>query len=382
MLKQFISIFIYIMKLIIRLNILLLVLSFYTSYSYAQSTLDEVYRMQSDPNTYAVRKTPLPLVIDGKDDEDIWHTTEWMSDYVDIQGSTKTLPYYTTKTKMVWDDTHLYIFALLDEPHIWGDITTFDDIIYHNNDFEIFIKPQPHHSFYYEIEINALHTMMDLLMTKPYRLGGQAIMTWDTKKIKSAVHLNGSINDPTDIDKSWSIEIAIPFKSVHTFGQPAKPKLNSYWQINFSRVQWQHLLDNHGYSRKKDKNNQLLPEQNWVWSPIGLINMHYPERWGYIRFVHQPAATVELPPNHMFQKIAWNIFYLQNMYKKTANKYASSLQTLPGYDKLIKPHTERFSITITCSQYETFYNVKITDKKTNRQTSIDSYGNYNTHDEY
>jgi hypothetical protein len=25
-------------------------------------------------------------------------------------------------------------------------------------------------------------------------------------------------------------------------------------------------------------------EDNWVWSPQGLINMHVPDRWGYVRF--------------------------------------------------------------------------------------------------
>ena len=30
-----------------------------------------------------------------------------------------------------------------------------------------------------------------------------------------------------------------------------------------------------------------LPEDNWVWSPQGAINMHLPERWGRLRF-HKP----------------------------------------------------------------------------------------------
>jgi hypothetical protein len=27
-----------------------------------------------------------------------------------------------------------------------------------------------------------------------------------------------------------------------------------------------------------------LAEDNWVWSPQGLINMHVPERWGWVEF--------------------------------------------------------------------------------------------------
>ena len=42
---------------------------------------------------------------------------------------------------MFWDDNYFYFFAELQEPDIWGNITKRDAVIFHNNDFEIFIKP-------------------------------------------------------------------------------------------------------------------------------------------------------------------------------------------------------------------------------------------------
>ena len=48
--------------------------------------------------------------------------------------------------------------------------------------------------------------------------GGKNLTSWDLKDLKKAIQLNGTINNPTDTDKSWSIELAIPFKSVSMSG--------------------------------------------------------------------------------------------------------------------------------------------------------------------
>ncbi|CEN48597.1 hypothetical protein CCAN2_1920045 [Capnocytophaga canimorsus] len=44
-----------------------------------------------------------------------------------------------------------------------------DTVIFHNNDFEIFLDPDNDSHNYYEFEINALNTVWDLFLTKPYR---------------------------------------------------------------------------------------------------------------------------------------------------------------------------------------------------------------------
>jgi hypothetical protein len=50
--------------------------------------------------------------------------------------------------------------------------------------------------------------------------------------------------------------------------------------MNFSRVEWQIEAGGHQYRKVPGK-----PEDNWVWSPQGVVNMHVPERWGYVQFV-------------------------------------------------------------------------------------------------
>ena len=79
------------------------------------------------------------MVIDGNLNEEAWEDAVWSSSFIDIEGSTKAPPQYDTKVKMLWDSTYLYIGALLEEEHLWATYDQDESIIFHENDFEIFI---------------------------------------------------------------------------------------------------------------------------------------------------------------------------------------------------------------------------------------------------
>ena len=66
---------------------------------------------------------------------------------------------------------------------------------------------------YYELEVNAFETEWDLILLKPYHDAEKvALDSWDIPGLISKVHVDGTINDPSDMDKGWSVEIAIPWK--------------------------------------------------------------------------------------------------------------------------------------------------------------------------
>ena len=342
---------------------------------YAQHNLQQVRALQVDPKVYAAQKITDKITIDGKM-ESIWDAVSWSSEFVDIEGDKKAKPKYQTQFKMLWDENNLYIYAKLQEPHIWGSIKQQDAIIYHDNDFEVFLKPKPNSPLYYEIEINALNTIMDLMMPKPYRFGGQAIMHWDTKNIQSAIHVEGTLNNATDTDKYWAVEMAIPFSSIGNFGGSPTPKVNSYWHINFSRVQWQHEVSNNNYLRKK-VDGKMLPEDNWVWSPIGLINMHFPEKWGFVQFVQENHPS-NLPPYYHLEKTAWNIHYLQQIHKNKHQQYIADLNKLEGFTDFVEKELTKYEVQITLSADKKFYYILLKDKNGSTYFSIDSHGNYTT----
>jgi hypothetical protein len=235
------------------------------------------------PKRYEVLKTNKQIQVDGNIDK-AWKKAAWSSYFEDIEGSKKPVPRFKTRVKMLWDDQYLYILAEMEEPHLWATLTKRDAIIFNDHDFEVFLDPNNDQEQYFEYEINALGTIMDLFMTKPYKKGGPMVMGWNSTGLLSAVKLNGTLNDNRDTDQGWIVEMAIPYKDLERPGRISQPQPGATWRINFSRVQWTMDMDGQSYKRRLRPNGKPLPEDNWVWSPQGLIDMHVPEHWGYITF--------------------------------------------------------------------------------------------------
>ena len=225
---------------------------------------------QTEPRSYACYRTATPIQVDGRLEDAAWARAPWTTDFVDIEGESKPKPRFRTRVKMLWDDNYLYIGAELEEPEVKATLVKHDSVIFHDNDFEVFVKPLPETESYYEFEINALNTGWDLYLNRPYRKGGRADNSWDIAGLKTAVEVQGSLNRAGDVDKGWTVEIAYPWAAFQA-RQPevTQPHAGTEWRINFSRVEW--------------KTGQEK-EENWVWSPQGVINMHVPERWGFLQF--------------------------------------------------------------------------------------------------
>lgn len=241
------------------------------------------------PKHYIITKISDKIIIDGNADESNWNTAKFTDKFIDIEGFNT--PKYDTKVKMLWDDTYLYVYAELNEPHIWGTLKQRDTIIYYNNDFEVFLDPAGYGIGYGEIEINALNTVWDLYLNKPYRIGGKANFQWNLNDLKSAVKIHGTLNNPNDVDSLWTVEMAIPLKPLIGLKNRPKtiPKEGEQWRINFSRVQWDHDIIDGRYHRKKI-DDKFLREYNWVWSNQKVINMHEPEKWGFLQFTEAETS--------------------------------------------------------------------------------------------
>lgn len=261
--------------------ILVLVLTFVVAIVWRPGPPPAETEKVAAPRHYACYRTSTPIRIDGKLDDDAWRTAPWSGDFVDIEGDRKPKPKHRTRVKMLWDDHALYIAAELDEPHVHAILKDHDSYIFHeDNDFEVFLDPDGDQELYAELEMNALNTTWDLLLTKPYRFTGRAIDAWEIAGLRTAVHVDGTINNPTDIDRGWTIEIAWPWKGLKEISRGHfPPHAHDVWRINFSRVQLDYDIVGGKYRTIKPR-----VEQNWVWSPQGVVNMHLPERWGLLEF--------------------------------------------------------------------------------------------------
>lgn len=207
-----------------------------------------------------------------------------------------------------------------------------------DNNFEIFIDPNGDTHHYYEFEVNAKGTFWDLMLTKPYRNGGRPIDAWDIKGIKIGTDIQGTLNDPSDTDTSWTVEVAIPWDVLAEATRGGRPGDGDQWRVNFSRVQWQTDIVDGAYVKRTDpETGRPLPEDNWSWSPQGVINMHFPEMWGFVQFSDQSPKTGEVAfewsPAEDYKWLLRTLYYRQAEYR-TEHGYFSSDPDSLGYSDI------------------------------------------------
>ena len=66
-----------------------------------------------------------------------------------------------------------------------------------------------------------------------------------------------------------------------------------------------------------------------VWSPQGIVNLHYPERWGYVLFADTLSPKGFLSEETEKLKLAlWKYYYLQQQYRSNNGKYAATIDQL------------------------------------------------------
>jgi hypothetical protein len=289
------------------------------------------------PKGYVCYRAAKPITIDGKLDDAAWKDAPWSDYFADIEGGLRPAPRYHTRVKMLWDDRCLYIGAELEEPHVRATLREHDSVIFRDNDFEVFLNPEGDGHLYAELELNALNTTWDLLLPKPYKDKGKGIDAWEIAGLRTAVHVDGTLNDPSDVDRGWTVEIAWPWKGLAELTHRAvPPRDGDAWRINFSRVEWEHTIQDGKYRNVEGK-----PEANWAWSPQGVIDMHRPEQWGYVQFSTAPPGTAKFHPDPTgpARHLLHRIYYAQMAYRKKHGAFARSLTDL-GLDGLTAPNIE------------------------------------------
>lgn len=245
----------------------------------------------AEPLSYECAFSEKAPAIDGDLSDEVWKKAAWTSDFIDIRGGDHENPRHRTRVKMLWTPEALHIAAELVEPHVWGTLREKNSVIYQDNDFEIFLDPDGDALNYYEFEVNALGTIWELTLDKAYNKGGTPELGTNLPGLKSAVKVNGTLNDPGDQDTGWTVEVSLPWKDLARYrkGEGGIPSPGESWRINFSRVQWKHEIKDGAYVRIPVHGTKIPwtehPEDNWVWSPQGEINMHIPEKWGVLKFV-------------------------------------------------------------------------------------------------
>lgn len=218
---------------------------------------------------YVCHYTDSEIHIDGKLDEPSWRGAAKTNAFSRFGSKDETV-LYPTRAMMLWDKENLYIAFLCSDPDIWATLVNRDAPIFEEEVVEVYLDPDGDGENYLELEVNPRNTVTDIFMNKPYSEGGKADWKWNLESFQSVVTVDGTLNNPKDVDRGWQVEMAIPWRNFRKFSPDIAlpPKPGDKWRINLYRIERMRV----GETR----------EELTAWSPINTF--HAPQRFGVVQF--------------------------------------------------------------------------------------------------
>jgi Carbohydrate family 9 binding domain-like len=344
--------------------------------------------------------------IDGNIEKDVWQNVPWSDSFGDIQGKDEHEPKNIippTRFKAMYDDSYLYVAAIL---HPATGLTTeahFTErnapIYQRDSDFEIFIDVDNTNHMYKELEINAINTVWNLLLDKPYVDGGvehsgriakigESLYYEVSHQHTASRVISGTLNNENNHTGAlWSVEMALSYKDIlsnTTVPDRNFTPTNSFWRVNFSRVEKQGKI-------------------NWTWQPQtrwnpetrqfnGFVQMHLPDAWGYFFFSDEYVGTsvrenisYDIASSSRSTKIAhlqsthrdsfWpekltamTIYYALHYYKDQNGRFTDDISELTLPADIVAPFCCEIQLNQTDESDESFL-VRVY-KKAGQNTSI------------
>ncbi len=199
---------------------------FFTS-AWAQGDKEKVFEC---------RRTEQAINIDGKANETAWKSAQKIEPFLQPWEKPSREATTQTRAKLLWDDTYLYFYAELDDTDLQAVVKEQDGRLWEDDVFELFFKPHTDQPGYYEFQVNALGSKLDIFFPQREKDGYEKYRSVDPFKMMAKVTLKGSLNKDSDEDKGWAVEGRIPWKDfAHTGGAP---KLNDVWRFTLCRYDY------------------------------------------------------------------------------------------------------------------------------------------------
>jgi uncharacterized repeat protein (TIGR03806 family) len=192
---------------------------------------------KAPPSKFECRWTDTPITIDGSADEPTWKNAQEIDAFhLPWLGDKARMSRTRTTAKLLWDREYLYFFADMEDTDLFADITEQDGMLWLNDVFELFFRPDATKPGYYEFQVNAAGAKFDAFYPK---FDEKRIVEWSkTGKfhIDAKVKLRGTLNKRDGKDRGWSVEGRIPWTDfVRTGGRPVP---GEDWKMNLCRFDY------------------------------------------------------------------------------------------------------------------------------------------------
>ena len=194
--------------------------------------LSEAAKKAAEPPTLVAVKTGDAVKVDGVLDDAVWAKAPATSAFVETMTGGEAA--VKTTAKFAYDDKHLYVAFESDDEDVWTSLKERDDKLWTQEAVELFIDANSDGKDYIELQVNPAGAIFDSYLPA-YRKNDNA---WNSG-LKAAVKVEGTLNKREDKDKSWTVEISIPWADVKGKGEyemTLPPAAGDTFKINMFRL--------------------------------------------------------------------------------------------------------------------------------------------------
>jgi len=224
---------------------------------------------QAAVGIYECIYTDEAIVIDGKDDEAAWKKARPVGDFtISWAKGSKRKPPTATRAKLLWGKDYLYFFAQMEDSDLYATVKEHDGMTWHNDVFEMFLKPVADNPGYYEFQVSPANTRLDIFFPRRAAGGYDRFKSDGKFDFQSAVVLDGTLNDWRDTDRGWNVEGKISWKDFDRTG--GGPKANDIWKFGLFRYDYSIAFEGPAQSTN---------------APLRSGSFHTHEEYAPIRFV-------------------------------------------------------------------------------------------------
>jgi len=225
----------------------------------AQTTMPE-------PKTAIVPRIDAPVEIDGALDEPQWQKAVRLTPFV--RNDATTAARVGTEVRLWYDGASLYLGWICEDRDIQATFTQHDSRFWEEEVVEFFVTTG-RLDRYFELQWNPLGGTFDAIIANDLGPDGssQAFKgdwLYTAPSMTHAVRVDGSVQNSSDQDRSWTVEARVPFADLNA----ATPARGDVWRGSFYR-----------FNRDHDGEPEPLS-----WSPTIFPGFHQPARFGYLRF--------------------------------------------------------------------------------------------------
>lgn len=225
-------------------------------------------------NTFKVAKAKNNITIDGKMDELDWKNTEAGS-FEYFYRIEKSTDKQKTTFRMLWDEENLYLFYECEDKYITARETKRDGPTYLDDCAEIFLIPVPDSlNMHFCFEVNLYKTINDLIYINNFYNDTDGSINSYNPDITAEVNINGTLNDNSDIDTGWSMEMAIPLTNFRKLTELNPIKTGTKWAFLAVRQ------DRNDITGDRRSTSTIFPIFDIEKS------VHQPNRFGLMEFIN------------------------------------------------------------------------------------------------